>query len=193
MPTLVLLLTVSGIISTGLATAREWETRSIKELLLAPVSSATVIGGKALAGFVTTFGLGILVIAIAALLGWIHPMGWYWLVTLGIVALVSLFSVGLGIALGAGLQRMTTVTIVGINLALYLFFLAGGIAVIAFEPDWLQRIAAFIPLTYGNHALQLAVFYGSTDQLGRDIVVLLLSVAVTMGAGILALRRRIVG
>jgi len=37
-PNLVLLLTTAGIVNAGLATAREWEDSTIKELLLAPIS-----------------------------------------------------------------------------------------------------------------------------------------------------------
>jgi ABC-2 type transport system permease protein len=80
---------------------------------------------------------------------------------------------------------------VAINAALYLFFLSGGISVIAFEPDWLQQIAAFVPLTYGNHALQMALFYNSSDALGRDVAVLAGTALLTLVVGSLGLRRRL--
>jgi ABC-type multidrug transport system permease subunit len=80
---------------------------------------------------------------------------------------------------------------VSINAALYLFFLSGGVGVLAFEPVWLQNLAAFIPLTYGTHALQMAVFYSSADLLGRDIAVLAGSAVLTLALGVLAMRRRI--
>jgi ABC-type multidrug transport system permease subunit len=92
---------------------------------------------------------------------------------------------------GAFVQRIQAVTAVAINVALYLFFLSGGISVLAFEPDWLQNVGAFIPLTYGNHALQMAVFYQSSDQLGRDILILTISTLVALSLGTLAVRRGI--
>ena len=61
---------------------------------------------------------------------------------------------------------------------MFIFFLAGGIGVLAFEPTWLQNIADYSPLTYSVHALQMAVFYSSSDQLGRDVLVLSLSAEV---------------
>ena len=73
-----------------------------------------------------------------------------------------------------------------------MFFLAGGISVLAFEPIWLQNIAAFVPLTYGTHALQMAIFYSSSDQLGRDVAVLVGSAFVTLSLGVFAMRRGIV-
>jgi ABC-type multidrug transport system permease subunit len=189
LPTLVLLLTISGIVTTGLAAAREWETKTIKEVLMAPVSNAAIITGKVLAGFTTTFLLGILVLAIGYLLGWTRPEGIYWLSTLLTMALIALFGAGLGIALGALVQRLQAVNAISINLALYLFFLSGGISVIAFEPTWLQNIASFVPLTYGNHALQMAVFYNSSDQFGRDIAILALSSLASLAIGIVSMRR----
>ncbi len=191
LPTLVLLLTISGVLTTGLAAAREWETRTIKELLLAPVPAAAVIAGKVLAGFTVSFGLGLLVLGLGAALDWIRPVGIYWGTAIFVIALVALFSAGLGVALGALVQRIQPVIGISITASLYLYFLAGGVGVLAFEPEWLQRIAAFVPLTYGDHALQMAVFYSSTDQLARDVTILALSALVTIGAGIVAMRRGI--
>jgi ABC-2 type transport system permease protein len=189
LPTLMLLLMLSGLVTGGLATAREWETFTVKELLLSPTSRAAVVAGKVLAGFFTSLILGVLVFGLAYLLGWVQPEGIYWLTTLGILALVALFGSGLGVAVGARLQKLQPTIGVSINLALYLFFLSGGIGVIAFEPEWLQNIAAFVPLTYGIHALQMAVFYSSADQLGRDVVVLGVSALATLVLGTLAVRR----
>ena len=191
LPTIVLLLTIGGLITGGLAAAREWETRTVKELLLSPTTRTAIILGKVLAGFVTTFFLGTLVLVLASLLGWIHPEGMYWLTSLAIIALVALFSSGLGVAIGALIQRIQPVIAVSINVALYLFFLAGGIGVLAFEPLFLQNIAAFVPLTYGTHALEQAVFYSSTDQLGRDALVLGTCAVVSVCLGVLAMRRGI--
>jgi len=159
LPTIVLLLTISGLVNGGVATAREWESRTVKELLLSPVARGAIIVGKVLAGFVISFTLGILVLLLGYLLGWTQPQGIYWLSTLLTVALVSLFSSGLGVAVGAALQRIQPVAATSINVALYLFFLAGGLGVLAFEPGWLQNIAAFVPLTYGRHALEMSIYY----------------------------------
>ena len=191
LPTIVLLLMLSGLVSSGISTSREWDSRTVKELLLSPVSRSVLIGGKVLAGFLTTFALGLLILLLGYGLGWTQPQGGYWLSTLLIMALVALFSSSLGVAVGALLQRIQPVIAISINVAIYLFFLAGGIGVLAFEPEWLQLIAAYIPLSYGDHALQMAIFYNSTDQLGRDVLVLALSALASLGLGVLAMRRSI--
>jgi ABC-2 type transport system permease protein len=193
LPTIGLLLMIGGLVNGGLATAREWESRTVKELLLAPAARWPIITGKVMAGFVATYCLGLLVVGLAYAIGWVRPVGIYWASTLLVMALVALMSSGLGVAIGALIQRIQPVIAVAVNVALYFFFLAGGISVLAFEPVWLQNIATVVPLTYGNHALQMAVFYSSADQLGRDVTVLALSAVAAVALGVVALRRGIAG
>jgi ABC-2 type transport system permease protein len=189
LPVVILLLLISGLISGGNAAAREWESATVKELLLSPVPGGAIVAGKVLAGFITSFALGVLVLLLAFGLGWIYPQGIYWLEALLVVGLVALFGASLGVAIGAALQRIMPVIAVSVNIAFYLFFLSGGMGVLAFEPVWLQDIAAFVPLTYGVHALQMALFYNSADLLGRDVLVLGLSSLLALALGVIAVRR----
>ena len=191
-PNLVLLLTMAGIVNCGLATAREFEDLTIKELLLAPIARSTVIAGKLLAGWLTTLLLSLVVLVVGALIGVLRPAGLYWLLAVGVIALFGLASAGLGAALGAQLRRYTAVVGIGINLSIYFFFLSGGIGVAAFLPAWVQSISRFTPTYYAVHALQMAVFYQSTDQLARDLAVLVLTACVGLGLGVVALRRRVI-
>jgi ABC-type multidrug transport system permease subunit len=193
LPNLVLLLTIASVVNCGLATAREFEDLTVKELLLAPIGRATLIAGKLLAGWVTTLLLAVIVIAVGAATGLLRPAGWYWLPGIAVIGLLALAGAGLGAALGALLRRFQPVIAIGINVSLYLFFLSGGISVAAFLPDWIQRLAHVIPTYYAVHALQMAVFYQSTDQLGRDLLVLAATAGLTLLAGTLALRRSIAG
>src|SRR5215471_9839979 len=190
-PMLVLLLLVNGLVNSSTATAREWETRTIKEMLLSPVARSAIITGKVLAGFIATLLLGLLVFGLSAALDWTRPAGWQWVPSLLVLALVALLGTGLGVAFGAAVQRMQAAIPFSTLVAFYLFFLAGGIGILAFEPSWLQTIAAYNPLAYGVHALSLAVFYSSSDQLGRDVLVLSLSALAAIGLGVFFLRRGI--
>lgn len=192
-PTLVLLLAISGLVNGGLSTAREWESRTVKELLLSPVSRTAIIAGKVFASFLITFCLGTFVLLLGYVLGWTRPEGIYWLSALLTIALVSLLSSGLGVAVGAAFQRIQAVIGISINAALYLYFLAGGIGVLAFEPVWLQNIAAFDPLTYGRHALEMAIFYSSSDMFALDMGILAISALAAVCIGVLSMRRGIAG
>jgi ABC-2 type transport system permease protein len=192
LPLLVLLLISSGLVTNSIAAAREWEQQTIKELLLSPVGRLVLITGKALAGFTGTLCLGLLVFALSVWQGWIQPpIGVYLGTCLLIMVLIALLGTGLGVALGTMLQRIQLVTTTSVISAFLLFFLTGGIGVLAFEPIVLQNIAAFDPLYYGVHALQMALFYNSSDQLGRDVLVLSLSALVALILGVFAMRRRI--
>jgi len=188
-PNLVLLLVVAGAVNGGLGAAGEFESHTIKELVLSPVERWAIVAGKLLAGWVTAMLVASVVILIGAMLGILQPTGWYWLSTIGIIALIGLASAGIGTAIGARLQMVQKVAPVAINLSIWLFFLSGGIGVAAFLPRWVQTVAAFTPTFYGVHALQMSVFYGSTDQLGRDVAVLVMTAALGLAAGALSLRR----
>jgi ABC-type multidrug transport system permease subunit len=189
-PILVLLLTTAGIVNAGLATAREWEDYTIKELLLAPISKMTLIVGKLLSGWLTTLLIAAVVLVIGAVSGYLKPEGpTYWISTVVIVLLIALASAGLGVAIGAAGRRFQRVTAIGIPLSIDLFFLSGGITVAAFLPVWLQTIAHFVPTFYGTHALQMAVFYSSTEGLALDLSVLAATAVVAVTLGVLSLRR----
>jgi ABC-2 type transport system permease protein len=188
-PMISLLITVSALIASGLSTAREWEERSIKELLLSPAHPEAIIAGKVLAGFLSTFLLGLVLFGLGYGLGWTRPRGLYVLDAVFAIALVSLFAAGLGIAIGMLLKRVQSALALSTTFSVWLFFLSGGLGVLQFEPDWLRRIAAFDPLSYGTHALQMAIFYDSTDLLGRDVAVLIGVALAAVGVGALALRR----
>lgn len=188
-PMISLLLLAHALISSGIATAREWEDHSIKELLLCPASRVAILLGKLLAGWLSTFCLGLVLFALGYALGWTRPQGWYLGSALLAIALLALFATGLGITIGSALRRVQSVTSLATTFSVWLFFLSGGIAVIQFEPDWLKRIATFDPLTYGTHALQMATFYRSADLLGRDLVVLIGSTLLVIAIGWTAMRR----
>lgn len=190
-PLLIELVTVAGVINTGLAAAQEWESSTIKELYLAPIKRRDLIIGKLVAGWAITLAFGVGTMLLAALGGVFHPEGIYWLTAFVAIALVGLASAGMGVALAMIVRRVQRVIAIGINLTFYLFFLSGGIAVIAFLPDWVRTVAHFIPTYYGVHALEMAVFYNSADQLPLDLAVLLVTAAVTVGLGVVAFRRRL--
>lgn len=189
-PNLVLLLTTAGIINAGLATAREWEDSTIKELLLAPISRSSIIAGKLLGGWLSTLFVAAVVLVIGSVTGYFRPEGpLYWLTTLVVIMLIALASVGIGVAIGSNARRFQRVTAIGIPLSIDLFFLSGGIAVAAFLPSWLQTVAHLVPTFYGTHALQTAIFYSSTDGLAQDLSVLVGTASATIALGVFSLRK----
>lgn len=189
LPVIALVITVSGILVAGMAAAQEFERRTIKGLLLAPVPRGVIIAGKVAAGWVFTCIVAVLVLLAGAYAGWTRPTGAGWAEALGAITLGSLFASGLGIAIGTWGRRKQPVSVSATIAAVELFALAGGLGVIAFEPHWLQQIALWDPLYYMIHSLQNAVFYRSTSGAGRDAAILAASAAAAAAAGTLAMRR----
>lgn len=192
LPIIIFITLINGINTTGLAAANEWEGRTIKELLMAPCGSFSIILGKVLAGCITTVMLATGVLALGAAFGLTQPKAWmYWLSAMAVIVLGSIVSCGLGVAVGAFFQRKQPVVFVATSISIYLFALSGGIGVIFFEPLWLQQIAAFNPFFHAIHTLQMAVFYGSFDQFALDSSVLVLASVVSIALGVLTMRRKI--
>jgi len=192
LPVIVLVITVSGILVAGMAAAREYESKTIRGLLLAPVPAGVIIAGKMAAGWAATTVTALIVLTAGAVLGWTRPDGLAgWADSVAAIALASLFAAGLGIAIGCWGRRAQPVSVGATILAVELFALSGGLGVIFFEPPWLQAVARFDPLTYAVHALQQAVFYSSTTGWARDAAVRALSAVAAAVAGTLAMRRRL--
>lgn len=193
LPVIILIVTVNGIIAAGMAAAGEFERRTVKELLFAPASSLTIVAGKILAGFLATFTLAAAMLGFGAATGLTRPASVpLWLNALTVIALSSAFASGTGIAIGTWFQRRQPVSVAATIAAVEAFALAGGLGVIFFEPMWLQRIAAYDPLTYAIHGLQQAVFYASASGFARDVTVLAIAAAAAAVAGSLALRRELI-
>jgi ABC-type multidrug transport system permease subunit len=191
LPLLIQLLTMAGVVNTSLNMSREWETQTMKEIVLAPIHRSNLVVAKIVSGWIIAMVFGGVSLLLATLAGYFHPVGIYWLTSVLTLALVALFSVGVGVALAALLRKQQPVTAASMVITFYLFFLSGGITVAAFLPDWVKSIAQFIPTSYGVHALQMAVFYSSSDLLPRDILVLLASTGVALVLGVWAMRRRL--
>lgn len=189
LPLVILVITVSGIVCTGMAATNEWERKTIKTLLLAPVPPPLLILGKVLAGFVCTCVLASCLLLLGVLLNLYQLSGNSWLSTLAVIALASAMSSGIGVAIGATFQRKQEVGYAATLASVWAFALAGGVGVIFFEPRWLQAVAQADPLTYAIHALQQSVFYHSFAGLGRDLAVLAVTAVLTIVLGSLAMRR----
>jgi ABC-2 type transport system permease protein len=187
-PLITLLVTVVGLIASSSGTAREFETLSIKEIMLAPTRRIAIVLGKVAASWVATCCTGLIMFAAGYALGWTRPEGAFVLTTLLAIALVALFAATAGIALGCVLRRVQSVNVLSTTGSVWLFFLAGGLGIIQFEPVLLRQVAALDPLTYGTHMLQMAIFYSSFDRLTLDVLVLVGASAALFAVSLAAMR-----
>lgn len=191
-PVLALLLLQAGVVNAGLGAVAEWQTGSVKELLLSPVPAGAVVAGKVTAGVLAAMAVGLVAVGAGLAAGLlVPPPPAQAALTLAAMFLLATFAAGLGVAIAAGLRIQDHVVPVSINLAFYLFFLGGGITALAYLPEWLHGVARAMPLTYATALLRGALLYGSDPAAGRRILVLALFAVGGVAAGIPALRRGI--
>ena len=189
-PILLLMVLISGLVNTAVSTAREFEYKTIKEIMLSPVTNTQIVFGTILAGFLIGLCSGLLELVICLIFGWTHLPSWrYEPNVLLFISLTALLSASLGLVAGLSVKKIQAAHAISANTALPLFFIAGGVGVLAFEPGWLQNVASFVPLTYANHGLQMAMYYNSTDQLGRDVAVLILVTCAAIACALILLHR----
>jgi ABC-2 type transport system permease protein len=197
-PIVVLIVISIGVLGTALLTARDFERRTAKMLVLSPAGRLPLVVGRLLGGTLVTFALVSPLIVLGYLTHYIPycgeesgaplwltivlsgPCGWVlpyvsWTHALALVALlgaVTLTTVGLGTLLGVALRDARLVTMSGLNAAAYLFFLGGGFTTVAFLPNWIQVVSRFVPTRYAIDGLRQAMFYPDLVGFGRDISVL---------------------
>lgn len=189
-PILLLMVLISGLVNTAVSTAREYEYKTIKDILLSPATNTQIVFGTILAGFLIGFCSGLLELGICLVFGWAHlPALKYEPNALLFISLTALLAASLGLVAGLSVKKIQAAHALAANTALPLFFIAGGVGVLAFEPRWLQNVASFVPLTYANHGLQTAMYYSSTDQIGRDTAVLVLVTIAAIICALILLRR----
>lgn len=148
----------------------------------------TLIVGKVAAGVVVADVLAGLVAAVALATGMLPPLtpGGAGL-ALAAMTLLALFGAGLGVAAAAWLRSGEKIGPLGSMVSISLFFLAGGILVLAYLPAWLRTVAYAIPNTYAVHVLRGVLLYQSVTGVREDV--LALAAVVGLAVGVPALRR----
>jgi ABC-2 type transport system permease protein len=214
-PILVLIVISVGLLGTALLTARDFGRGTARMIVLSPAGRVSLVLGRLLGGaFITVvlvaplIGLGVLTPYIPscaeepAAHPWLKlllsaPCAWRfsvpsWSHAAAVAALllaVTLATVGSGILLGIALRDERLVTMLGLNLAAYLFFLGGGFTTVAFLPRWIQTAARFMPTSYAIEGLRQALFYPDLIGFGNDLAVLTACAALSTAAGSIALAR----
>ncbi len=187
---LAMLMLQAGLINAGLAAVKEWETGSVKELLISPVPALRLIAGKVVAGVVAADLAGVVVTGLTVAFGLLpSPTLTQGLIALAAMTLLASFGAGIGVALAAALRSGDRMNPVAINASFYLFFLSGGVVALAYLPAWLRAVARVIPNTYAVSALRQTLLYGSTAGTGTDMLWLAVAAAVGLVVGVPALRR----
>ena len=212
-PIIVLVIISIGLLGTALLTARDFERGTAKLMVLSPAGRLPLVLGRLLGGTLITIalvaplvGLGFLTQHIPYCADssgprWVTvlfsgPCAWMlsvpsWTHALALIALLAaltLTTVGLGILLGIAIRDERLVTMIGLNAAVYLFFLGGGFTTVAFLPDWIQTASRFVPTSYAIEGLRQALFYPDLVGFGTDLAVLsgCAALSLVLASGMLA-------
>jgi len=175
---LVIALMMGGLMQAGLASAREWENETIKELLLSPASRIAIMLGKMLGSFLV--GLGSTCIVLVVLILFLGVVPDHWLEMIGITLLILLIFNALGTLIK---QRMPVIALT-MGISLPLFFISGAFGPISFSTPLLQAIARLFPVYYQIVVLQHAFHSFLLNTYGTAGNVLIL---VGFAAGIMLL------
>ncbi len=183
----------ASMVNTGLNVASEWNDRTVKNLLLAPVGRGALVTGKVLSGLGQSVP-SILLVLLVLIFGFgFQPRGNPFLMA-GIVILTMLLGSGIGVLVGVLSKKTLAVTSGLITVAILLFLVSGnedsmrGLA-------WGQPITALwqlslvLPPTYAFGATRSLFLTGETSTLARDLTIVAAAAIALLSLAVFALRR----
>jgi ABC-2 type transport system permease protein len=166
-------LLIGGLLQAGANAAREYETGTIKELLLAPASRWAIEVGKLVGALALSVLSAGVVLAVVVLVLHVEPL--HWAEVLGFTLLVMVTFISLGLLVGTLVRRRTTVIPLSLGLALPVFFVSGAFGPVQWGTPALAFVAQIQPVYYAIAVFQQA-FHGfdtTPFSLTTNVVVLL--------------------
>jgi ABC-2 type transport system permease protein len=163
-----------AVVFTGIFSAASlvWdrELGFLREMLVAPVSRASIILGKCLGGALIAASQGVVLVALAALVDVPYDPA----LILGVLAMMMLLAftvTAFGVLVAVRIKRAQTFTYVMQMFVMPMFFLAGALYPVSRLPDWLEVLNRINPLTYAVDPMRHLVFghLDVSDQARRTL------------------------
>ena len=152
-PGIVAMTVLTSSLLSGTSVVVDREHGFLKEVLVAPLSRVGIILGKALGGSLTSLSQGIVMLAIAPMIGLsITPL--LIVKLLPTLLILSLSLSGLGILMATRMHSQQGFQFLMQLIVFPLMFLAGVFFPVDGVPVWLQIVAKVNPLTYGVDAIR---------------------------------------
>jgi len=173
----------------GIAVIWERDLGILHKFLVSPTPRAALVLGKGLSAALRGLTQGVIVYALAWLLG-VH-LNWHPLALVGVLGTVVLSAVlfaTFSLAIACLVKTRERFMGIGQILTMPLFFASNAIYPIALMPRWLQIISHMNPLTYEVDALRALMLArgASVSGLGLDFAVL-----IATAAGLIAVTSRL--
>jgi ABC-2 type transport system permease protein len=158
-----------GSIFSGVSVIFDRQFGFMKEMLIAPVSRTSIILGKILGGAATASIQGVILMAVAAVMGAFTPTitlvaGAF--AAMGVMLLITAGFVGLGVAIGSTLNDFHAFQLLSTFVMWPLFMLSGVFFPIDVVPFPLQVAMSCDPLFYGVELLRWCLLGAGSPFLG---------------------------
>ena len=147
---------LSGIFS---ASSLVWdrELGFLREMIVAPVSRASIIVGKCLGGATIASSQGVVVLALAGLVGVPYDPTLI-LGVFGLLLLISYTMTAFGVLVAVRIKRAQTFTYVMQMFVIPMLFVSGAFFPVSGLPTWLGVLNRIDPLTYAVDPMRQLVF-----------------------------------
>jgi ABC-2 type transport system permease protein len=129
----------------------------LREMLVAPVRRSSIVIGKCLGGATVAAFQGVVVIAIAGLVGVPYTVGLVFSV-FGIQLLLSFTITAFGVMMSARIRQMQSFMALTQMLIMPMYFLSGSVFPASGLPTWLTVLNRIDPLTYAVDPIRRVVF-----------------------------------
>jgi ABC-2 type transport system permease protein len=140
----------------GISVIWDREFGFLKEILVAPISRASVFVGKMLGGSTDAVIQGSFVFLFSFVVG-ISPNPVAFLLSLPVMVLITFGMVSIGLTIASLMDSLESFGVIQTFVNLPLFFLSGALFPLTFVPQWLRWVSVVDPLTYGVDALRVTI------------------------------------
>jgi ABC-2 type transport system permease protein len=130
----------------------------LREMLVAPVSRWAIVLGKCLGGATTASLQGVIILALAGIVGVPYSPSMM-LTVFGELLLLAFTLTAFGVMTAARITQFQAFMALNQMLLMPLFFLSGALFPLGNLPGWLQVLTRIDPLTYAVDPVRRAVFH----------------------------------
>jgi ABC-type Na+ efflux pump permease subunit len=182
----------AGMVNTGLAVASEWNDRTIKSILMAPVSRSTLVLGKVIAGLGQSLVSIVLVLGVLGVGFHFRPVGSMWAMA-AVMAMTTLMGAGMGAAFGVASKNTLATSSTLVAVAILCFLVCGNeesMRGLAWSQPMtsLWRLSCGLPPTYAFLAARSIFLTGDTTDLARNLTIVAASAAAVLALAAWLLR-----
>ena len=129
----------------------------LREMLVAPVSRWSIVLGKCLGGATTASLQGVIILALAGVVGVPYSASMM-LTVFGELLLLAFTLTAFGVMTAARITQFQAFMALNQMLLMPLFFLSGALFPLGNRPGWLQVLTRIDPLTYAVDPVRRAIF-----------------------------------